>query len=502
MPQTRADFSALMPLVDVQNQFIPGSKVVWADYQRLRRDFPGLRSYSEQQIQQWIVDNFSYMSIEQRELEGLRHTPLPKSELIKSSFRQMPFIFSDRKRNVHNQGRADIMPALGPQGEHWGYIDRKGVGVTEEGVEKNRKILKEQGLEALRMRGGSNGVMLLGQAVVEVAMMNAAQNYLELINPTLEKPFETIEYYFILQLPGEALLSDGRTAPLSIVGRQAHVGRVWANNVLVPDRFNTKQFDMFANTIDPETMKIHDAIFDEVRALVTHPRDMELYFNRAQDLVDRFLAGDNKAIELFIERVNAPLLKAKPENSSTFKRQTLSESYERILSWIIENPARYHRYAELAVWAIDRNSLNLFNVPLTQQAARGLLQLPKQIDPIEKLWARRYGIFLLPVFSVTEQKHYLDLEIQDTESHQYLAQVIWQMPWNLGQYYVGRILNTQAREFVLSLANKLAQKDAHKDVRYSDFQKYFSMALRHPRGRMDALKYRARLRSDCENRLL
>ncbi len=502
LPQKREEFSALQPLVDVQNQFVPGAKVVWADYSRLRRDFPGLQSYSEQQIHQWILDNFSYMSLEQSELEGLRHTPLPKSSILKKSFRQLPFIFSDRKRNVHNQGRADVMPALGPQGEHWGYIDRKGVGVTREGVEKNRKILKEQGLEALRMRGGSNGVMLLGQAIVEVAMMNAAQNYLDLINPGLAKPFETIEYYFIIQLPGEALLSEGRTAPLSLVGRQAHVGRLWANNVLVPDRFNTKQFDFFANTIDPETMKIHAAIFNQSRALVTHPRDMELYFTRAQDIVDRYLAGDGVAIQAFINQVNAPLVKAKPANVQSLKRQTLSASYERILSWVKEDPARYHRFAELGVWAIDRNSLDQFSLPLTQQVARLLLRLPKENDPIEKLWARRYGIFLVPALPAAEQKMYLDQEARDPEALQYLAQMIWQIPWELGQYYVSRILNAQAHEFVLSLANKLAQKDVYLDTRYEDFQKYFSMALRHPRSRVDALKYRAHQRSECEQRLL
>jgi len=501
LPRTKNEFKMFMPLVEFDNQFIPGAEVAWANYKLLRRDFPGLADFTDSQIENWIVQNASYISQQQRYLDGIRNTPMPTGGPTKPSFRQMPLQTITEKRNVHNQGRADIMQALGPNGEDWGYIDRKGVGITDEGMARSDKFLQELGLEGLRMRSGSNGTVLFGQAIIEVAMMGAAQNYLQYINHKIPTPFESIEYYFILKLPMNALLSNGRLSPLAIVGRQAHVGRVWANNVLAKKLFNTKQFDFFGSTIDPETMKIYDSIFDSSRPLVWHPRDMELYFNRAKDIVEQYQNGDKQAIQRFIDLVSAPLVDAQ-KNIPVLRveRHNLQQSYDRILHWVESDPMRFHRFTEVAVWALNRNSINNLNLELTQKVARQLLALPKENDPIENLWARRYGLFLLPIFPAQERKQWLEREIQDPASYIYLAQMVWLLPWEEGSKYISRILNSEGSMFTMSLANKLIQKDVVEDKRYRDFQKYFAMALRHSKTRKQALEYQKRM--SCEWLLL
>ncbi len=94
--------------------FVPNSKVVYANYFALRRDFVELAHLSEKKIDEWIINVFAFISKAQLYLNGVRHTPI----LLDYSKTKQAFRPPEYKR-------AAVMPSSLISG---GFVDVKGNG--------------------------------------------------------------------------------------------------------------------------------------------------------------------------------------------------------------------------------------------------------------------------------------------------------------------------------------------------------------------------------------
>jgi len=199
-PKSIEDYSRLVPINEQKVYFVPNSKLVWVKYRALRRDFPFLRGYSDKKINEWIIYNYSFVSEEQLELGLLTNTEIIVTNRFQKSFRQN----SRLPHHQEFQGRGDVMGVYDDSGNLIGFIDRKGVGVSKykysEMLEMAEFITKlETDNEPRSMH---NGLMLLGEGILECIVMEVLQRYYDILNyENNTNIFETIESYFLLQLP-------------------------------------------------------------------------------------------------------------------------------------------------------------------------------------------------------------------------------------------------------------------------------------------------------------
>jgi hypothetical protein len=209
---------------------IPGAQVAYANYEALRRDFPVIAHKSEQEINQWILDNFAFISEEQLKLNGVRNSKIPADTQKKIAYRPPEY------------DRAAVLEAT-DNGKTIGLVDIKGIGLSpyvkstelemghlssaDEMAETYTRIKDRPGfVDDLRTRDHSDGLMSLGEGIAETTRQTAVQRSFDIHNANAgDLSLQTIETYFNIQLPFEILKDEGKRIPAGLYGRQAHWGR-------------------------------------------------------------------------------------------------------------------------------------------------------------------------------------------------------------------------------------------------------------------------------------
>ncbi len=75
------------------------------------------------------------------------------------------------------------------------------------------------------------------------------------VEPFIYSPLQTIEGYFVIQLPFQLKAGKFGAFPAAIYIRQAHVGRVWTGKIFT-QKINIKQSDFFFSVCDGGTVRI------------------------------------------------------------------------------------------------------------------------------------------------------------------------------------------------------------------------------------------------------
>jgi hypothetical protein len=207
---------------------VKGARIAYADYAALIRDFPKLTKLApnfptitlaeRKTLDEWILANFALMSPAQKRLEGIRNTEIPlDAQAPRVGYRPVGY------------GRAAVVEGE-LAGEKIGLIDLKGVGLLRTDGEFHQRLIdKFSGgakpdqafLDAIRSLPNSSGGMDLAEAIRETARQQAVQRSFE----ARKLPYETVETYFVIELPFRWLKEGSRSLPAAIYGRQAHYGR-------------------------------------------------------------------------------------------------------------------------------------------------------------------------------------------------------------------------------------------------------------------------------------
>ena len=170
---------------------LSNAKIVMADYPLLRRDFPLLQSYSESQIDEWVLQNAAYVS-EPQSAQALVNTPIPLSQETRTAYRPPDY------------GRALVFQATDPvSNAPVGMIDAKGVG----------SLKPFQAAD-----GHGNGLATLGESIREFVYEKLARKVFEHSGEGVK----TVGTYAIIDAGFDITHSDGSHSPAGIVLRQAH----------------------------------------------------------------------------------------------------------------------------------------------------------------------------------------------------------------------------------------------------------------------------------------
>lgn len=231
---------------------LKGAEVAWANHAAIRRDFPSISHYSNSQIEQWLLDNFAYISQEQIKLDNIRNTPIPFDQ------NQQPKMII----RPHGWNRAAIIESFDAQEKTIGLVDVKGIGHgkrTSAKIEAQVREFKEvtikndtDALNRLRIRDHSDGLMSFGEAVAEVTRQSAVQRIFEMEGLAV-LGLETVESYAIIALPFDILKKDGESIPAALYLRQAHTGRrqyLYVPESIYIDHFGGRQQTDLSAAVD------------------------------------------------------------------------------------------------------------------------------------------------------------------------------------------------------------------------------------------------------------
>ncbi len=210
---------------------IDGARVVWADFALLKRDFPQIAKLSDAEICDWLLKNFAFMGAEQVKLNNLRNSPIsPGNRPHKNAYRPPSW------------ERSAVMEAIDPDGKNViGAVDIKGFGhgarspndVQWQVSNFKNAAGRQAEINKLRVRGHSDGLASLGEAIAETSRQRTAQMLFDMSDTQLE----TVENYAIIELPIKILKNDGHTIPAGMILRQAHFGR--GGGLAVPNEIYT-----------------------------------------------------------------------------------------------------------------------------------------------------------------------------------------------------------------------------------------------------------------------
>jgi hypothetical protein len=160
------------------------AKVLAADYHLLRKDFPQLRKLSVEQINEWLLKNGAYISVEQTKQTTV-NTPID-------------FDPSDVKKTYRPKGYGRAFVA---EVEGGGLLDAKGVGSLNPAQRHHRNGLATTG-ESLRE--------FLMEKIVAKALKHA------------KSPTNTVGTYAVIDYGFDVVHEDGSKSPAGAVFRQAN----------------------------------------------------------------------------------------------------------------------------------------------------------------------------------------------------------------------------------------------------------------------------------------
>lgn len=173
-----------------QARRVEGARVVFADHDLLRRDFPMLERAAPEAVDEWLLRHAALISVAQAE-QSVVNTPIRVVGEPLEVYRPPRY------------GRAFIAPVPGEEGEPAGLLDLKGIGVRS-GLKPRASI-------------HGDGLLVLGEALEEYM----TQLLLDAVFRHSSEPFRTLPVYAILDL-GFDSLSMGTARPAGVVVRRAH----------------------------------------------------------------------------------------------------------------------------------------------------------------------------------------------------------------------------------------------------------------------------------------
>jgi hypothetical protein len=158
------------------------ARVVLADYDLIKKDFPELRSWSNPEIDRWLLNRTAYVSIPQL---SSRET---NTEIMTSGRQILAF-------RPPNYNRALVFTAGG------GLIDSKGNGSLQP-----------------YLNGHGNGLATLGEMIREYLYQKLVQKIFDHSHSNLR----TVGNYAVLDFGFRVIHVDGSTSPAGAILRQAH----------------------------------------------------------------------------------------------------------------------------------------------------------------------------------------------------------------------------------------------------------------------------------------
>ncbi len=161
---------------------VRGARVVIADYDLLRRDFPHLQPLTPEEIDSWLLQEAAFVSKAQV-TPNSANTPIVKGTKTREGLRPKSY------------GRAMVLPVQG------GFLDVKGSGAT-------------------RPRRGSyeTGLASTGEAIREFIWEKAVKRVLDHAGSEVA----TVGNYAVIDFGFDVIQEDGAKLPAGIVIRQAH----------------------------------------------------------------------------------------------------------------------------------------------------------------------------------------------------------------------------------------------------------------------------------------
>lgn len=163
---------------------LKNAKIIMADYQLLRRDFPELHSMSQAEIDQWLLDQSAFVAKDQLSAVNA-NTPIEVTGETKVGFRPKDY------------GRAMVYKTSDD-----GLLDAKGVGV-----------------KGARAGDHSDGLMSLGEGIREYVYEKMVNHIFTNEDPSLK----TVGSYAVIDTGFDVRHADGSTSPAGIYLRQAHI---------------------------------------------------------------------------------------------------------------------------------------------------------------------------------------------------------------------------------------------------------------------------------------
>lgn len=377
LPRSIADFSIVdESLSEEEIIWVEGVRPAWVNYSALKRDFPKLQSYSHAEIDRLLIENFSFISASQLDLTGIRNTAIPTD--------------SDHKRvsfRPSHYGRADIVEFLDFDGTRLGLIDRKGSGINKFGLTRNQKLLSEVGAESLQTRDHSDGLMSLGEGLVEATRERARQRLYQIENTDSQ----VVESYFVLHFPFEILKGNGSTTPAGLYGRQAHLGHMnYGFRTPIPQsEVMAEQQDHFGSGFDHGSIRITDArlrsTFGAFGESVRDPQKMADWVWAHETAASFAQSGDRSIVDRHVRDMLAPL-----DRFGTEKIGSRGESVNSEIESFFEKYSKSNRpeFRKSAATAIRRFATEAFNYrPELRKTAEDLINDPSDMVREEALYA-------------------------------------------------------------------------------------------------------------------
>lgn len=424
-PRKVEDYAPFISLEADEAVKVPGAEVVWADHRALKRDFAFLEAWPAEKIDAWIVDQFSCVSKNQIDLGELRNSKIPATNESITVFRQANY----GSKHQEFQGRGDCMIVRDPvTKEQVGLIDRKGVGVSRTKVAENRELLENikknnretRTIETINL---SNGLMFLGEALIEAAALKCTQKVFDLLNargefdqpfgevgPFKTSPLQTIEGYFVLKLPFLLHAGEHGSYPAAIYGRQAHVGRVWTGKIYT-QRVNIKQADFFFALCDGGTVRLRLPELEKTAERIKGGPEL-VHYQVGLDMVEAIARGEKNVLEKRIAEVLAPIANELAELEkrgfplASRSYATPEEAFADLLDTVLSDPKRYCRFSEVLWYAMKHDpELAFARREKIAQIARAYLKIPADILDIDNSNKpmRRWGLLLASALPLDER---------------------------------------------------------------------------------------------------
>ncbi|OUR99641.1 hypothetical protein A9Q84_01060 [Halobacteriovorax marinus] len=179
---------AASPVEDMQQ--LSNARILIADYDLLRRDFPALQNLSNPQIDEWLLKNTAYISSPQA-AQTVVNTPIPTTGATKKAYRP-------RRYN-----RANVFDVFDPsdEGRQVGIIDVKGTG----------SLVPAQ-------RDHGNGVATLGESIREFIYERMMRDIVK----DSGIPNKIVGSYAVIDPGFDVVHADGSTSPAGFYLRQGH----------------------------------------------------------------------------------------------------------------------------------------------------------------------------------------------------------------------------------------------------------------------------------------
>lgn len=235
------------PMSRVRYYRLRDAQLVWVDYPGMRTDYPQLASFTDAQIDEWILANFARVSEYQLRLQGIRTTEIPVYEDDVVEW-VVPMHYN---RAALAEAKID--------GETIGLIDLKGPGHTRANDVQEQVTAFQEGDDAakhaVQTEHHNNGVVTIGEGIAETTRELATRYAGYIHSAQTGERVHTAQSRFLIMTPYR-VLGDGGGRHGAIYGRRP----VWrTNNAMVDDHLGFP-----FPTVNSSTKGTQHGLFDEI----------------------------------------------------------------------------------------------------------------------------------------------------------------------------------------------------------------------------------------------